>query len=83
MFIDMISMRMNGIGFEFNKIIFSEILYTHLTNWFYQIKEIQSFELRNYILPLHDSPASSRQIDWNLIEKLLNIIIVKRRHRMI
>ena len=45
---------------EFNKVIFSKLLYPDLKQWIYAMNEVQSFELRNYlIVPLHGNHAGN------------------------
>ena len=60
---------------EFNKIIFSKILYPNLCHWIYRMDEIESYELRNYlILPLNDN-----EIDWKLMEEIVKFFYSKHR----
>ena len=62
---------------EFNKCIFSEILYPNLGHWIYQMNEIQSYEMRNYlIVPLGENNGD---FDWCLMEEIVKYFYSKHR----
>ena len=60
---------------EFNKVVFSHILYPNLCHWAYQMNEIQSYELRNYLI----LPLCGNEIDWESMETIVKFYYAKNR----